>query len=173
MSTITTIPSYDAYPEPEIRPFQNKSTAVGQQFVTGQIVAYNEANDNWEKAVSGSGSRLGICTTNKLISQTKDEQTGEVIQVVGAPETDPTFSLMVSGRYTKQVEGTIVSGNNVKVAATDPNRVMEWNSAVDDASLVLGDYIINITQKHEANIPPPTAADGDWIKIALSKENLG
>lgn len=161
--------NYDVSDLPQYQPLiltsQPKATGSGKTFLFGQTLFYDVVNNVWDKAVSGTGGRFGFCTTLNRLTKITENFTGEVTLTKGADEDDNSCSILVKGRVQKQAEGAIAGSAYVKVASTDPNKLAEWIEGTDAENLIVGRYITNLTQHHNADEPVPNAVDGDWIKI--------
>lgn len=166
----------DGHYEPDavIRISQKKQGTAGNSFLFGQTLVYDHTNDRWNKATSGTGGKYGFCTNQDELTHTTDELTGATTATRGVGENATSCSVLVEGTVEKQAEGAITSGAYVKVGSTNANKVKEWvaTGTPDNVNLIVGTYVINNTQHHNANEAIPNAADGDSIKVTIRDVNV-
>lgn len=165
----------DGHYEPDaiIRISQSKQATGGNSFLFGQTLRYDHTNDRWVKATSGVGGKYGFCTNNEDLTLSTNELTGATTQTRGVSENATACSVLVEGTVEKMAEGAITAGAHVKVAPTDPNKVVEWiaTGTPDNVNLIVGTYVINCTQHHNANAPMPNAAANDSIKVRIVEKD--
>jgi hypothetical protein len=149
-------------------PGMPKNTGASTGGSPGDTFAFDQANNQWKRAVAGQAGPFGFVGNLDVISETLDVLTNTYTIVRGVTDTASTMSVIVSGRITKKAEASVVAGDLVKVSATNPlTHVQKWVTGTDAANLVVGRYVINETQYHRADVAAPTTSANDLIKIDI------
>jgi hypothetical protein len=104
-----------------------------------------------------------------ILAESRDIQNNNTYTATrGVTDASTTLSIMVSGTITKKAAASIVGGDLVKVDATNPlTHGAKWLTS-RAANLLLGRYVTNETQFHDANNLAPTTNTNDLIKIDIA-----
>lgn len=147
---------------------QPKATGVGTGQLYGDLLVWDNTNHRWNK-VAGAGAlgRFGVCGNLTILSQTYNNLTGVTTFTRGTADADTTCSVIVAGRVLRVADSTIQPGNSVISTATSPLDKVKDYGASTGGPLVIGTYVLNVTQHHDMDAPLPAAADGDIIVIDL------
>lgn len=149
-------------------PGMPKNTGASTGGAPGDTFAFDQAANQWKRAVAAQAGPFGFVGNLDVLSETLDVLTNTYTITRGVSDTATTMSVIVSGRIAKKAAAGIVAGDLVKVDATAPlTSVMKWVTGTDAANLVVGRYVINETQFHNANVAAPTTALNDIIKIDI------
>jgi hypothetical protein len=149
---------------------QPKATSGGSGQLYGDLLVWDNTNHRWNK-VAGAGAvgRFGFCGNTSIISQSTNNLTGVVTYTRGTADADTTCSVVVSGRILRVSDGVINPGNGVITTATNPLDKVKDYGASADFDLIVGTYVLNITQHHDMDAPLPASADGDIIVIDVTE----
>jgi hypothetical protein len=150
---------------------QPKATSGGSGMLYGDALVWNNTTHRWDK-VAGAGAvgRFGFCGNTTIITQSTNNLTGVVTYTRGAADADTTCSVVVSGRILRVSDGVIQPGNGVITTATSPLDKVKDYAASTDFDLIVGTYVLNITQHHDMDAPLPASADGDIIVIDVTEK---
>lgn len=160
----STEPGYDFLQIPGMP----KNTGASTGGAPGDTFAFDQANNQWKRAVAGQAGPFGFVGNLEVLSETLDVLTNTYTITRGVSDAASTMSVVVAGRIAKKAAAGIVAGDLVKVDATSPlTHVMKWVTGTDAANLVVGRYVINETQFHNANVAAPTTNLNDIIKIDI------
>lgn len=148
-----------------------KATTAGQGTQYGDTLYYDRATDNWKKCTATAKKPFGFNGINKVISQTLNVLTNTTTYTRGTLDADTTLSVVIRGRITKFAEASIPPGEYVMPSATadhEHTHVQAWDGVAADA--IIGRYVINLTNHHDADVAPRTTQANDEIKIDIGSD---
>jgi hypothetical protein len=152
---------------------QPKNTGVNTGGSPGDTFAFDNANNQWKRAVAAQVGPFGFVGNLDVLTETLDVLTNTYTITRGVTDAATTMSVIVSGRIAKKAAAGLVGGDIVKVDATSPlTHVMKWVQGTDATKLAVVRYVINETQFHNANVEAPTTALNDIIKIDIFNQSL-
>lgn len=155
-------------------PGMPKNTGASTGGAPGDTFAFDQAANQWKRAVAAQVGPFGFVGNLEVLSETLDVLTNIYTITRGVADAATTMSVIVSGRITKKAAASIVAGDLVKVDATSPlTSVMKWVRGTDAVGLIVGRYVINETQYHRADAVAPTTALNDLIKIDIIPSSIG
>lgn len=155
-------------------PGQVKATGAGTGTSTGDTLYYDTAAHSWKKAIAAAKRPFGFNAELVVLTQSLNVLTNETTYTRGTTDDQTTMSVLVSGRITKYAEAGIKAGDLVMISSTgghEHTHVMLWNGT--DAKAILGRYVINVTQFHNANVKAPDTVADDLVKIDSPGVDVG
>jgi hypothetical protein len=145
-------------------PAEPKKTGSTEGPAYGDAIVWDNTNNYWKKAVAASVGRFGFNGNNQVLTHSINVLTGADTSTRGSTDAETNTSVVVQGKIYRLSEGTIVGGKAVMLGSTDPlSHVKQWDGVA--ANAIVGIYIMNMTQHHDADVVIPTSAAEDVITI--------
>jgi hypothetical protein len=145
-------------------PAEPKQTGGGNGPAYGDLLIWDNALNIWKKAVTASTGRFGFNGNNQVLTNSLNVLTGVTTATRGSTDAETNTSVVVRGKIYRLSEGTIVGGKAVMPGTTDAlTHVKQWDGV--SSAAIVGIYIMNNTQHHDADVMIPTSAAEDVITI--------